>query len=112
MVLDHRVAKQAKREARAAAAAKVADLEAVEHVEHVPCQKCKNVELPPAYENVEADTLSVHVTDETDETNHTNHTNQAEPSKSEKGPVVGPMPLNASQSGLSVVDDEGRIVGA
>ena len=93
------VAKRAERAARERSAAKIADLEAVEHAEHVSCQKCKNVELPPAYENVEVETPQL------------NQINQTELAKTEKGPLVDPMPLHASQTGLSVQDDEGRVVG-
>lgn len=73
-------------------------MEAANHVEHAECQKCKNVELPPAYDHVEEE-----------ETSAVDHTMT---SKTEQGPVAGTLPLQPNQSGLSVVDEEGRVVGA
>ena len=73
-------------------------MEAANDIEHVECRKCKNVELPPAYEHVEIEeTLPVE---------------QTMTSKTEQGPIAGTLPLQPNQSGLSAVDDEGRVLGA
>ena len=97
---DCHVVKKAEKLAREEAAAKAGDIEAMEHVEHMPCQKCKNIELPPAYENVNVEACS------------SNQASQVEVAEAGKGAVIDLMPLNASQSGLSVVDNEGRVIGA
>ena len=79
-------------------AKKTADMEAANQVKHAECQKCKNVELPPAYEHVEVE--------------ETFPIEQAMMSKTEQGPIAGTLPLQPSQSGLSAIDDEGRVLGA